>query len=67
MLRTRGDASHLLHRYIRFLKDFLTTAEEHFFVGFKVHVYVFTDRPAEVPQVKMAAGRQVQEVLPPTH
>lgn len=42
-----------------FLKNFLETAEQHFFVGFNVHVYVFTDRPKEVPQVKMAAGRQV--------
>ncbi|KAM4717146.1 globoside alpha-1,3-N-acetylgalactosaminyltransferase 1-like isoform 2-T2 [Anableps anableps] len=46
-------------KYIRFLKDFLETAEEHFFVGFKVKVYVFTDRPNEVPKVKMAAGREL--------
>ncbi|XP_070778843.1 globoside alpha-1,3-N-acetylgalactosaminyltransferase 1-like [Enoplosus armatus] len=46
-------------KYIRFLKDFLETAEQHFFVGFKVHVYVFTDQPKEVPQVEMAAGRQL--------
>ena len=49
----------LLDRYIRFLKDFLETAEQHFFVGFNVNIYVFTDRPQEVPQVKMAAGREV--------
>ncbi|XP_044037275.1 globoside alpha-1,3-N-acetylgalactosaminyltransferase 1-like isoform X1 [Siniperca chuatsi] len=46
-------------KYIMFLKKFLETAEQHFFVGFKVHFYVFTDRPNEVPQVKMAAGRQL--------
>ncbi|XP_041812836.1 globoside alpha-1,3-N-acetylgalactosaminyltransferase 1-like [Chelmon rostratus] len=46
-------------KYIMFLKNFLETAEQHFFVGFKVHVYVFTDRPQEVPEVKMATGRQV--------
>ncbi|KAM6913597.1 globoside alpha-1,3-N-acetylgalactosaminyltransferase 1-like isoform 2-T2 [Lycodopsis pacificus] len=46
-------------KYIMFLKDFLETAEQHFFVGFKVHIYVFTDRPNEVPQVRMAAGRQL--------
>ncbi|KAM8723585.1 globoside alpha-1,3-N-acetylgalactosaminyltransferase 1-like isoform 1-T4 [Acanthopagrus schlegelii] len=46
-------------KYIMFLKNFLETAEQHFFVGFNVHVYVFTDRPKEVPQVKMAAGRQL--------
>lgn len=43
-----------------FLKNFLETAEKHFFVGFKVHFYVFTDRPKEVPMVKMAADRQVR-------
>ncbi|XP_031697497.1 globoside alpha-1,3-N-acetylgalactosaminyltransferase 1-like [Anarrhichthys ocellatus] len=46
-------------KYIMFLKDFLETAEQHFFVGFKVHIYVFTDRPNEAPQVRMAAGRQL--------
>ncbi|XP_027898910.1 globoside alpha-1,3-N-acetylgalactosaminyltransferase 1 isoform X2 [Xiphophorus couchianus] len=46
-------------KYIRFLKDFLETAEQHFFVGFRVKVYVFTDRPNEVPKVKMAAGREL--------
>lgn len=46
-------------KYIRFLKDFLETAELHFFVGFKVHIYVFTDRPTEMPKVQMAAGRQL--------
>uniref|UniRef100_A0A3Q3NJV4 Globoside alpha-1,3-N-acetylgalactosaminyltransferase 1 (FORS blood group) n=1 Tax=Labrus bergylta TaxID=56723 RepID=A0A3Q3NJV4_9LABR len=50
-------------KYIMFLKNFLETAEEYFFVGFKVHIYVFTDRPDEVPQVKMAPGRQLT-VLP---
>ncbi|XP_061568665.1 globoside alpha-1,3-N-acetylgalactosaminyltransferase 1-like [Cololabis saira] len=49
-------------RYTRFLKDFLETAEQHFFVGFHVHVYVFTDRPDDVPRVKMAADRQVTVV-----
>ncbi|XP_074552886.1 globoside alpha-1,3-N-acetylgalactosaminyltransferase 1-like isoform X3 [Halichoeres trimaculatus] len=46
-------------KYIMFLKDFLETAEQHFFVGFRVHIYVFTDQPNEVPQVKMAANRGV--------
>ncbi|XP_068581879.1 LOW QUALITY PROTEIN: globoside alpha-1,3-N-acetylgalactosaminyltransferase 1-like [Cebidichthys violaceus] len=46
-------------KYIMFLKDFLETAEQYFFVGFKVHIYVFTDRPNEVPQVRMATGRQL--------
>lgn len=42
-----------------FLKGFLETAEQHFFSGFNVHVYVFTDQPEEVPKVKMAANRKV--------
>lgn len=42
-----------------FLKDFLQTSEEHFFVGFRVDFYVFTDRSNEVPKVNMAAGRMV--------
>uniref|UniRef100_A0AAQ4R1N3 Globoside alpha-1,3-N-acetylgalactosaminyltransferase 1, like 2 n=1 Tax=Gasterosteus aculeatus aculeatus TaxID=481459 RepID=A0AAQ4R1N3_GASAC len=46
-------------KYIMFLKRFLETAEQHFFVGFKVHIYVFTDRPNEVPPVTMASGRRV--------
>uniref|UniRef100_A0A673B838 Globoside alpha-1,3-N-acetylgalactosaminyltransferase 1, like 4 n=2 Tax=Sphaeramia orbicularis TaxID=375764 RepID=A0A673B838_9TELE len=46
-------------KYTMFLKDFLETAEEHFFVGFRVHMYVFTDQPQDVPSVKMAAGRQL--------
>ncbi|KAF3700662.1 Globoside alpha-1,3-N-acetylgalactosaminyltransferase 1 [Channa argus] len=47
-------------KYIRFLKDFLETAEQHFFVDFTVHIYVFTDRPKEVPKVKMAPGRKLE-------
>ncbi|XP_060937374.1 globoside alpha-1,3-N-acetylgalactosaminyltransferase 1-like, partial [Limanda limanda] len=45
-------------KYIRFLKRFLETMEQHFFTGFNVHVFVYTDRPNEVPQVKMSSGRQ---------
>ncbi|XP_074548495.1 globoside alpha-1,3-N-acetylgalactosaminyltransferase 1-like [Halichoeres trimaculatus] len=46
-------------KYVMFLKDFLETAEQHFFVGFRVHIYVFTDRPDEMPQVEMATNRAV--------
>uniref|UniRef100_A0A1A7XQ86 Globoside alpha-1,3-N-acetylgalactosaminyltransferase 1 n=3 Tax=Iconisemion striatum TaxID=60296 RepID=A0A1A7XQ86_9TELE len=52
-------------KYIMFLKDFLETSEQFFFVGFRVSIYVFTDRPKEVPQVKMAEGRQLN-ILPVT-
>nr|XP_040047321.1 globoside alpha-1,3-N-acetylgalactosaminyltransferase 1-like isoform X3 [Gasterosteus aculeatus aculeatus] len=53
-------------KYIMFLKRFLETAEQHFFVGFKVHIYVFTDRPNEVPPVTMASGRRLIVRLVPT-
>lgn len=49
----------LPHRYVLFLKLFLETAEQHFMVGHKVIYYVFTDRPADVPQVPLAAGRRL--------
>ncbi|KAM9346119.1 globoside alpha-1,3-N-acetylgalactosaminyltransferase 1-like [Symphorus nematophorus] len=52
-------------KYTMFLKDFLETAEQHFFVGFNVHMYVFTDRPQEVPQVHMSASRQLSVRLVP--
>lgn len=48
-------------RYIMFLKNFLETAEQHFFIGYRVHVYVFTDRPDDVPKFKLAPGRQVNQ------
>ncbi|XP_034045711.1 globoside alpha-1,3-N-acetylgalactosaminyltransferase 1-like isoform X1 [Thalassophryne amazonica] len=53
-------------KYIMFLKDFLETAEQHFFVGFNMHIYVFTDRPEEVPKVEMAAGRTLTVRLVPS-
>lgn len=52
-------------KYVMFLKDFLLTAEQFFFVGYNVHIYVFTDRPQEVPQVQTAPGRHVSvRVIP---
>ncbi|KAM9351765.1 globoside alpha-1,3-N-acetylgalactosaminyltransferase 1-like isoform 2-T2 [Symphorus nematophorus] len=53
-------------KYTMFLKDFLETAEQHFFVGFNVHMYVFTDRPKEVPHVNMSASRQLSVRLVPS-
>ncbi|CAB1460199.1 unnamed protein product [Pleuronectes platessa] len=53
-------------KYIRFLKRFLETMEQHFFTGFNVHVFVYTDQPNEVPQVKMASGRQLTVKTVPT-
>ncbi|XP_050010867.1 histo-blood group ABO system transferase 2-like isoform X5 [Alexandromys fortis] len=48
-----------IKKYVVFLKLFLETAEQHFMVGHKVIYYVFTDRPAEVPQVPLGAGRKL--------
>lgn len=42
-----------------FLKLFLETAEEYFMVGHRVIYYVLTDRPADVPQVPLGAGREL--------
>ena len=39
------------HRYTRFLKAFLETAEKYFFVGFRVTYYVCTDHQDEIPKV----------------
>lgn len=47
------------YRYVIFLKDFLQSAEKHFMVGYKVHYYLFTDRPDEVPRVTLGPGRQL--------
>ncbi|XP_057575858.1 histo-blood group ABO system transferase [Hippopotamus amphibius kiboko] len=48
-----------IKKYVVFLKLFLETAEKHFMVGHKVNYYVFTDRPADVPQISLQEGRQV--------
>ncbi|XP_045878857.1 histo-blood group ABO system transferase 2-like isoform X2 [Meles meles] len=46
-------------KYVVFLELFLQTAERHFMVGHRVTYYVFTDRPADVPSVPLAEGRQL--------
>ncbi|XP_042618977.1 globoside alpha-1,3-N-acetylgalactosaminyltransferase 1-like, partial [Cyprinus carpio] len=48
-----------LGKYTRFVKDFLESAEQHYFVGFRVHYYLFTDQPESVPEVKMAENRSL--------
>lgn len=48
-----------IKKYVVFLKLFLETAEEYFMVGHRVIYYVFTDRPADVPQVSLGAGREL--------
>ncbi|XP_055044878.2 histo-blood group ABO system transferase-like isoform X1 [Misgurnus anguillicaudatus] len=49
-----------LGKYTRFLKDFLESAEQHFFVGFQVHYYLFTDQPEAVPDIKFGEERQLK-------
>ncbi|XP_054945436.1 histo-blood group ABO system transferase isoform X3 [Physeter macrocephalus] len=48
-----------IKKYVVFLKLFLETAEKYFMVGHKVNYYVFTDQPADVPQIPLQEGRQV--------
>ncbi|XP_016417909.1 histo-blood group ABO system transferase 2-like [Sinocyclocheilus rhinocerous] len=48
-----------LGKYTRFLKEFLESAEQHYFVGFRVNYYLFTDLPEEVPEVKMGENHSL--------
>ncbi|XP_052459450.1 globoside alpha-1,3-N-acetylgalactosaminyltransferase 1-like [Carassius gibelio] len=48
-----------LGKYTRFVKDFLESAEQHYFVGFRVHYYLFTDQPESIPEVKMGENRNL--------
>ncbi|NP_001116741.1 histo-blood group ABO system transferase [Danio rerio] len=48
-----------LGKYTVFLKDFLESAERYYFVGFRVHYYVFTDHPEQVPVVKLGVERKL--------
>uniref|UniRef100_A0AAV2KKP4 Uncharacterized protein n=1 Tax=Knipowitschia caucasica TaxID=637954 RepID=A0AAV2KKP4_KNICA len=49
-------------KYIQFLQDFLVTAEQFFFVGYNVQIYVFTDRPEEVPKIRTTRPVSVRSV-----
>nr|XP_046163247.1 globoside alpha-1,3-N-acetylgalactosaminyltransferase 1-like isoform X3 [Oncorhynchus gorbuscha] len=51
--------------YVRFLQDFLDTAEKHFMVGFNMRYYVFTDRPHDVPSVNLTQGRHLSVIQVP--
>lgn len=53
-------------KYVHFLKDFLETAEQHYMVGYRVNYYIFTDRPRDVPNISLAAGRQVKVMEVPS-
>lgn len=43
-----------------YLKNFLVSAERHFMPGLPVTYWVFTDRPQEVPALKMGALRELR-------
>ncbi|TSR75245.1 Globoside alpha-1,3-N-acetylgalactosaminyltransferase 1 [Bagarius yarrelli] len=51
-----------LGKYTRFLKDLLESAEKHFLVGYRVHYYLFTDLPDQVPLVKLSEGRKLSVI-----
>ncbi|XP_046695159.1 globoside alpha-1,3-N-acetylgalactosaminyltransferase 1-like isoform X2 [Silurus meridionalis] len=51
-----------LGKYVRFLKEFLESAEQHFMLGYRVHYYLFTDNPDEVPTVTLREGRQLIKI-----
>ncbi|XP_030638558.1 globoside alpha-1,3-N-acetylgalactosaminyltransferase 1-like [Chanos chanos] len=53
-------------KYVRFLKDFLQTAEKHYFLGFCVHYYIFTDQPEAIPAVTLAPNRTLTPVKIPS-
>ena len=42
--------------------DFLSSAERYFMVGLPVTYYVFTDAPADVPEVQLKSGRTLEVV-----
>ncbi|KAF4014025.1 hypothetical protein G4228_005489 [Cervus hanglu yarkandensis] len=44
----------------KYLERFLETAEQHFMVGQRVVYYVFTERPAAVPRVRLGPGRRLR-------
>ncbi|XP_048050872.1 globoside alpha-1,3-N-acetylgalactosaminyltransferase 1-like [Megalobrama amblycephala] len=56
----------LFYRYTRFLKDFLESAEQNYFVGFHVHYYIFTDEPEQVPAVELGEGHHLTVIKVPS-
>ncbi|CAB1319416.1 unnamed protein product, partial [Coregonus sp. 'balchen'] len=51
--------------YIRFLGTFLAMAEYNYLVGFRVHYYIFSDQPQEVPAIPLASGMSLNLILVP--
>ncbi|XP_076843704.1 histo-blood group ABO system transferase-like isoform X2 [Brachyhypopomus gauderio] len=52
--------------YVRFLKDFLESAETHYMQGYRVHYYIFTDQPEAVPMVTLGANRSLTTLKIPS-
>ncbi|KAL8174633.1 UNVERIFIED_CONTAM: hypothetical protein K2H54_050294 [Gekko kuhli] len=48
-----------IKKYVVFLQTFLETAETYFMVGHRVKYYIFTDRPEDVPNINVKAGREI--------
>ncbi|XP_067264845.1 globoside alpha-1,3-N-acetylgalactosaminyltransferase 1-like [Chanodichthys erythropterus] len=55
-----------LGKYTRFLKDFLESAEQNYFVGFHVHYYLFTDEPEQVPAVELGEDHHLTVIKVPS-
>ncbi|KAG1958526.1 globoside alpha-1,3-N-acetylgalactosaminyltransferase [Pimephales promelas] len=55
-----------LGKYTQFLKDFLESAEQNYFVGLRVHYYVFTDQPEQVPAVKLSEEHHLTVLTVPS-
>ncbi|KAK7164337.1 hypothetical protein R3I94_002901 [Phoxinus phoxinus] len=55
-----------LGKYTQFLRDFLESAEQNYFVGFRVHYYVFTDQPEQVPAVKLSEEHHLTVLTVPS-
>ncbi|XP_076843749.1 globoside alpha-1,3-N-acetylgalactosaminyltransferase 1-like [Brachyhypopomus gauderio] len=55
-----------LGKYVRFLKDFLESAEKHYMQGYRVHYYIFTDQPEAVPMVTLGANRSLTTLKIPS-
>ncbi|XP_041844409.1 globoside alpha-1,3-N-acetylgalactosaminyltransferase 1-like isoform X2 [Melanotaenia boesemani] len=53
-------------KYTSFIKGFVESGEKHFFVGFRVTYYIFTDNKKEVPQVKLGPGRNISILSVPS-
>ncbi|KAA0716846.1 Globoside alpha-1,3-N-acetylgalactosaminyltransferase 1 [Triplophysa tibetana] len=55
-----------LGKYTQFLKNFLESAEQQYFVGFCVRYYIFTDKPEEIPVVKLGNERYLTVIKVPS-